>query len=207
MQVDALATAPANVDEDWQGWIAEASLEQLLEYKAQPEQAFTKEEPAYWLEQRGKKGGGKGKGGRGKGTWQPAMPSGGATTGQATRPSWGANTPEPTTGQRDTRICHWCKKAGHVIADCKSKLAGKPRASGRPAGSLEHEQDNHDYKEVLTGKDRPCDGLSRSCDSLEVEELLPRAPSSPTLEVLTAHLGEDDWILDEDDWVEDDLCQ
>ena len=36
-------------------------------------------------------------------------------------------TAPPLPGQPDTRLCNWCLKKGHVIKDCRARLAGKPQ--------------------------------------------------------------------------------
>ena len=100
--------------------------------------------------------GGKGKGkGRGRG-------------GQA---SAGAAIARGTGKGADTRTCHWCLKPGHLIADCRAKAAGKPRASkGKAAGSLEQGDapQNGDYTAMLgDAQARDCGGLDRDLWSLE----------------------------------------
>ena len=83
-----------------------------------------------------RKGAGKGKGerkGKGKGDNRSSSPRGDRPRNPATAP--------PMQGQRDTRICHWCDKPGHVIKDCRAKAAGKPQLDKykkrQPARSLE----------------------------------------------------------------------
>jgi hypothetical protein len=39
--------------------------------------------------------------------------------------------PAPTTGLRETRTCHYCKKKGHLVRDCKKKKAADRRQGGR----------------------------------------------------------------------------
>ena len=76
-----------------------------------------------------RKGKGKGKGKRsftsgGKGY-------GGAAAGSSGKGAGGGNsaTAAPPPGVKDTRICHWCLRRGHVIRDCRDKAAGKPKAT------------------------------------------------------------------------------
>ena len=40
-------------------------------------------------------------------------------------------------------ICHYCQKKGHLIAECRDRIAGKPRTprATRPANSLEEQED------------------------------------------------------------------
>ena len=41
--------------------------------------------------------------------------------------------PGPPGFQRENRICHYCKKKGHLIKDCRKKKAADQRKGGRPA--------------------------------------------------------------------------
>ena len=80
-----------------------------------------------------RKGNGKGKGGKGKG-------SGGAKAGA------GKGT--------ETRDCHWCPKKGHLIANCRRKLAGLPNIlpKGKSAASLEKDGEGGDWQGAEQGR-------------------------------------------------------
>ena len=114
-----------------------------------------------WLGKGGKKGAGKkGKGGgkKGKGWWPskgtPWQPGKG---GQA--PAAAAPGAPGAAGRQESRICHWCQKAGHLKQECRSFLAGKPKVrAGTGAASLEEE----DWQEDLGA-----DGLDLGADSLD----------------------------------------
>ena len=43
-------------------------------------------------------------------------------------------------GKGETRICNWCAKTGHLIAECRAKAAGKPKVKpAAGAASLDKE--------------------------------------------------------------------
>ena len=68
---------------------------------------------------------GKGKGGAAP-AWQRQQKAGWQKGGQ--KGDRNPLTAPPLPGQKDLRICHWCGKAGHIMADCEAKKAGKPLA-------------------------------------------------------------------------------
>ena len=66
------------------------------------------------------------------------------------------------------KICNWCKKKGHIAKDCRSKLAGKPRAPDtRPANAVDQEE--RDYVDEHT---RPLGSIGRSVDVLTVSDFM-----------------------------------
>ena len=103
---------------------------------------------------KGKGGGwqrkGKSKGSKGRGKEQPARPS-------------------PSPGQ-ETRTCNWCQKVGHLKSDCRSFLAGRPKAP-KPAnaGSLDAEGDWQEDDLGSITAEEPLESLEES----GVEELMP----------------------------------
>ena len=98
-------------------------------------QAYTEELEQWYVEElnyMGKtgKGGIKGKGGKGgKGNFK----------GKGKGKGKGKTDYQPNE-PRETRVCHWCKKAGHLKRDCRRFLAGKPKVPEAQGGasSLEH---------------------------------------------------------------------
>ena len=111
---------------------------EAVKYTADEWEAWQAEELDYMGKGKGGKGGkgggkgkGKGKGGGGKGKGKEG---------------------------KETRICHWCQKVGHLIAECRAKAAGKPKVKPA-AGAASLEDDAWE-------EDLPADGL----DSVELQD-------------------------------------
>ena len=103
MEVDAVEREPKPEEEE--SW----TTKEWLEWPQEEEQ----------LDYMGK-GKGKGKGGgKGKGWKTPGQLAEGKGDGKGKGKGKG----------KETRICHYCQKAGHLIADCRSKRDGKPKAA------------------------------------------------------------------------------
>ena len=84
---------------------------------------------------RSSKGSGRGTG-KGPGQWQAAR-------GQAQpRSQTGAAAATAGANPHKDKICHYCQKKGHIIADCRDRIAGRPRTQRpRQANSLEEGDD------------------------------------------------------------------
>ena len=123
---------PTDMDVD----SAEQQQSGTLKYTAEEWEAWQTVELDYMGKGKGGKGKGKGKGGKGGG--------GGKGKGK---------------DGKETRICHWCQKPGHLIAECRAKAAGKPKVKP-PPGAASLEEDTWE-------DDLPADGLY--CDSVEVQ--------------------------------------
>ena len=62
---------------------------------------------------------------------------------------------------KETRECHWCLKPGHLIAECRAKLAGKPKTK-RSAGANSCDEE---WEE-----DDPCGSVDLPCDACDCED-------------------------------------
>ena len=84
----------------------------------------------------------------------------------------------------ENRVCHWCQKIGHLVAECRAKAAGKPKTKPAVnAASLdEWEEDT---------------GMLEAADTLEME-------LSPLLEYDLSNDSLDGWTEGEDDDNDDD---
>ena len=106
MEVDAIADEKnLETEESWttKEWLEWTQEEEQIDYMGKGKG--------------GKKG--KGKGWRTPGQWGENKDGGKDGKGEGKGKGKGKG--------KETRICNHCKKAGHLIADCRAKAAGKPK--------------------------------------------------------------------------------
>ncbi len=103
---------------------------------------------------------------QGKGWWQKGKGKGKGDKGKFYTKGKGKG-----DGKTETRTCHWCQKPGHLKAQCRSYLSGKPKVPApRPAGSLEQPDWEEDL--VALGDDdlEPCFPLQDDDDDDDEDE-------------------------------------
>ena len=82
---------------------------------------------------------------------------------------------------KETRICHYCQKAGHLIADCRSKRDGKPKAAKAISSLTEDwEEDCGSCQCDALNEDENSDSETSEEESGWTQTEEPKATTSPS---------------------------
>ena len=105
---------------------------------------------ADYLGKGGKRGGGK-SGGKGKGGGKDSNGKDGKGKGKG----------------KESRVCYWCQKHGHLIADCRAKAAGKPKT--KPAVNAASLEEDGEWEEDCSCCDVAADVLGEDSEDSSAE--------------------------------------